>query len=130
MKGQMRQGLFCFLVPQTEECGLHLMCGDTGLNRHSCDFKLLVNCSAEKYTYFLAVICSLGVIIYRGTKKRGHVYMLGIQAYMHSWVFKVKCGHFYQCSLCLYGTHLNLFVNCVQRELQHFSDSQKSFSFF
>lgn len=34
MKGQMRQGLFPFLVLQTEECGLHLICGDAGLNLH------------------------------------------------------------------------------------------------
>lgn len=52
MKGQMRQGLFPFLVPETEECGLHLICGDAGLNHHSCHFKLLINCSAKKYTYF------------------------------------------------------------------------------
>lgn len=73
MKGQMRQGLFPFLVLQTGECGLHLICGGTGLNHHSCHFKLLINCSAKKCTYFLGVSCSLGVIICIGTKKRGYV---------------------------------------------------------
>lgn len=75
MKGQMRQGLFPFLVLQTGECGLHLICGGTGLNHHSCHFKLLINCSAKKCTYFLGVICSLGVIICIGTKERICVYM-------------------------------------------------------
>lgn len=86
-KGKCDRDFFCFLVLQTEECGLHLICGDTGLNRHSCHYKLLVNCSAKKYTYFLVVICSLGLIIYIGTKKRRYVCMLWIQLYICRWVF-------------------------------------------
>lgn len=130
-KGKCDRDFFCFLVLQTEECGLHLIGGDTGLNRHSYHFKLLVNCSAKKYTHFFAVICSPGVIIYIGTKKRGYVCVCCVSSHICiGGNFKVKCEHFYQCSLCLYGTHLNLFMNWVYRELQHFSDSQKSFSFF
>lgn len=69
----MRQGLFPFLVLQTGGCGLHPICGGAGLNDHSCHFKLLINCSAKKWTYFLGVVCSLGVVICIGTKKRGYV---------------------------------------------------------
>lgn len=56
MKGQMQQGLFPSVALQIEECGLHLIFGDRGLNRHICHFKLLINCSAEKCFSFLGVM--------------------------------------------------------------------------
>lgn len=74
-KGKCDRGFFPFLVTQTEECGLYLICGHAGLNHHSCHFKLLTNCSAKKCTYFLGVICRLVAIIGIGTKRRGQEYL-------------------------------------------------------
>lgn len=72
-KGKCDRDFFPFLVLQTEECGLHLIWEDMGLNHYSCHFKLLMNCSAKKYTYFLGVISMWGVIIFIGTKMREYV---------------------------------------------------------
>lgn len=58
-KGKCDRDFFSSLVLQTEECGLHLICWNAGLNHCSRHFKLLINCSAKKCTYFLGVICGL-----------------------------------------------------------------------
>lgn len=70
-KGKCDRDFFSSLVLQTEECGLHLICWNAGLNHYSCHFKLLINCSAKKCTYFLGVICGLGACnLHRGEKKK------------------------------------------------------------
>lgn len=108
MKGQMRQGLFPFLVLQTEECGLHLICEDTGLNHHSCHFKLLINCSAKKCTYFLGVICRQGVIICIGTKKRGYL-CIREHVCIQSSMYVCVCTHtLMQIHIYVHGGILNL----------------------
>lgn len=155
MKGQMRQGLFPFLVLQTEECGLHLICGDTGWNHHSCHFKLLINCSAKKCTYFLGVICRPKVIICIGTKKRGYVciceyvcmwsrvYMctcvhVNINIQICTWghfnfktVYKRRIIlHFYQSCPCLNGTNLSLFHQLSSHKILTFQEFSEKFFLF
>lgn len=99
MKGQMRQGLFPFLVLQTKECGLHLICGDAALSLHPCHFKLLINRSAKKNSHFLGVICRL-VPTARG-QRRGQIYLSAyIVTYtihfisMHNDMYKLKFEFF------------------------------------
>lgn len=71
-KGKWDRGCFTPLrVPYTEECGLHPICWDAGLNHHSCHFKLLINCSAKKCTYFLGVICVARAYNLQRAKWRG-----------------------------------------------------------
>lgn len=134
MKGQMRQGVFPFLVLQTGECGLHLICGGAGLNDHSCHFKLLINCSAKKWTYFLGVISCLGVIICIGTKKRGYVCACVYVCVRRCW--KVKTDDkkmwalcFYQHCACFLVTYLSLLINWALATLQQFKIHKKVLHF-